>query len=93
MLLEGIRSDLPKMKRYWQEENFTALHEIVHRIHGGACYCGVPQLLNISATLDKQLNAKQYSNAAENIDSMLSACEALVLWQGEYDIDALFQTK
>ncbi len=91
MLIDGIAEDLPAMQNLWKEQKLEALHEIVHRIHGGACYCGVPQLQKISAVLDKQLKDRQYDSARENIPAMFAACEALLAWRETHDLETLFQ--
>ena len=44
MLLEPMTEDMQRIMETWEEENFDALLELVHKMHGAGCYCGVPNL-------------------------------------------------
>lgn len=90
MLLTSLKNETEDIKRFWQEKNYDDLYEVVHRIHGGACYCGVPQLLEASAKLDKNLKDKNYDNCNTEIPALLESCEQLLAWEEEHDLTLLF---
>lgn len=89
MLLNSINEDLGEIRQHWDEKNYQALHDIVHRVHGGACYCGVPTLLKASATFDKLLKNKVY-DCANEFEIFVEACLELLEWQKEHDLDDIF---
>ncbi|MFL0799108.1 MAG: response regulator [Agarilytica sp.] len=98
MLISTMTDDLSQIHTLSQNQDYEALHEIVHRIHGGACYCGVPKLLKVSALLDKKLKDYISDNKAESaqeniqatIDELINSCEVLIAWKKEHDITSLF---
>ncbi len=90
MLLHSLKTDIDDIIRHWQEKSYQDLHEVVHRIHGGACYCGVPALLTISAKLDKNLKDKNYEHCETQVEELVGSCHQLLSWQEEHDINLLF---
>lgn len=77
MLIEALPADLEKLKSLHASHDIESMYQLVHKIYGGLCYCGVPRLreltkrLKISLiendllTLDKQLEALLYE--ADNV--------------------------
>jgi len=61
-LLEMFVSELPetnnKLHEAYSNKNLADLEDIVHKLHGGSCYCGVPQLKTAAAELEKFLKTK-----------------------------------
>lgn len=92
MLLKTLHTDIQDIKGFWKDKDYENLHEIVHRIHGGACYCGVPRLLTSSAKTDKNLKDKRYGNLETEIDELIESCQELIAWQEEHDLALLFTT-
>ncbi len=90
MLLKTLHADIQYIKGFWKDKDYENLHDIVHRIHGGACYCGVPRLLTASATTDKNLKNKRYENIETEIDELIESCQQLIAWQEEHDLALLF---
>lgn len=90
MLLASLTKELVDIKLFWQEKDYGALHEVVHRIHGGACYSGVPRLLDSSAKLDKTLKDKHYDACESQLNTLISHCEELINWHDSHDLHVLF---
>ncbi len=90
MLLSTMKADIEQMQEHAKTEHHEALHQIVHRIHGGACYCGVPSLLKASSTLDKKLKNSSELNYREAIKELTKSCEELLSWEEDHDIELLF---
>ncbi len=90
MLINSLETEIAAIETHWRQKDYAKLQEVVHRIHGGACYCGVPRLLKISATLDKNLNKKQFDNSQEHIDELLASCQELLQWRQSHDLHTLF---
>lgn len=88
MLLKDLPSQIELISNHKQEGNISALEEIVHKVRGGASYCGVPQLKNTSTFADELLRKQQVDDNA--IKALLESMNQLVEWNEEIDIDALF---
>ena len=90
MLLGSLEEDKKNINLSITDENFDRLQEIVHKLHGGCCYCGVPTLLSISAKLDKKLKNKDYSDLESDIKSLIIAIDELIDWSDNTNLEAVF---
>jgi two-component system sensor histidine kinase BarA len=57
MLLQGLPSEREQIAAYANVADWGALQLVVHKLHGGCCYCGVPLLRACAAELEKQLKS------------------------------------
>ena len=55
MLLQGLPAEREQIETYAKVEDWDALQIVVHKLHGGCCYCGVPLLKACASELEKQL--------------------------------------
>ena len=55
MLLQGLPAEREQIETYAKVADWDALQLVVHKLHGGCCYCGVPLLKACAAELEKQL--------------------------------------
>ncbi len=74
MLLNELPAYLEKVQSSYQANNFTALHQIVHKINGSATYCGTPALQAAAEKLEialKQQHTAQTDAGYQQIVSEL----------------------
>jgi two-component system sensor histidine kinase BarA len=90
MLLNDLARDKTTIIELGQQHQWQALQAVVHKIHGGSCYCGVPELKQQSAALDKRLQQQDYTAIEEPIAGTLAAIEALLTWESEHDLEVIF---
>ncbi|WP_250462907.1 response regulator [Microbulbifer litoralis] len=94
MLIKGLVQDEQELKRLRETGDHRALFELVHRMHGGCCYCGVPRLRDATARLQEYLRPLQGDSAAEIdrklVDDTAREIRALREWASEQNLDALF---
>ncbi|WP_308366928.1 MULTISPECIES: response regulator [unclassified Microbulbifer] len=94
MLLDGLMVDEQELKRLQAEGDHKGLFELVHRLHGACCYCGVPRLREATAKLQEQLRPLQEEEEAEvdgrSLEATAREIRALHDWGQEQDLDALF---
>ncbi len=90
MLVKGLASDKQKIQQHAEQKNWAELEAVVHRLHGGCCYCGVPELRNVSATADGLLQKQFYHELDEPIEKLLEAINRLQEWADEHDLESLF---
>ncbi|HEX7764706.1 MAG TPA: response regulator [Cellvibrio sp.] len=90
MLLAGLESEKQQINETLAAENYEESGELIHRLYGSSCYCGVPRLKHISGLLDKLFQSKQYDQARDAIPALNHALDDLIRWGKNKDIDALF---
>ena len=54
-LLAELDEQTPILQTLFDEKAYSALKELVHKLHGSAAYCGVPELKNAELTLENLL--------------------------------------
>ena len=90
MLLQNLEAERTDINAAFEQEDFVKLEELVHRLYGSCCYCGVPRLKKISGLLDKLLQAKQYEQAPGAMVSLNKAIDDVLSWGHNRDINAIF---
>ena len=63
MLVKNLGGERDAINQAFDNQDFEQLEELVHRLYGSCCYCGVPRLKRISGLLDKILQARQFDVA------------------------------
>lgn len=90
MLLAGLDAEKTQINQALAAEDFNTLGELVHRLYGSSCYCGVPRLKHISGLLDKLFQSKQHEQARTAIPALNHALDDLMNWGRDKNLDALF---
>lgn len=90
MLLAGLDAEKAQINQALAAEDFDTLGELVHRLYGSSCYCGVPRLKHISGLLDKLFQSKQHEQARTAIPALNHALDDLMNWGRDKNLDALF---
>ncbi|SDX23674.1 ATP-binding protein [Marinobacter mobilis] len=91
MLLEQLHGDLTRIRDYWDNGDMDGLLECVHKLHGAARYCGVPELREMANLFETAL--KQESADRETLkEQMLAAMERLDNWGEQTDWQAMFRS-
>jgi two-component system sensor histidine kinase BarA len=90
MLLDSLPNEKIQINRAFSEKDFAQMENLVHRLYGSCCYCGVPRLKRVSGLLDKLLNAQQYTQADGALTSLNYAIDDVIDWAKDRDINTLF---
>ncbi|WP_083608016.1 response regulator [Teredinibacter haidensis] len=96
MLLDSLPSARADINTYLSEGNHKELQEVIHKLHGGCCYCGVPRLKKYSSDLDVKLqtalqNDEQPPLLEEKISQLIGVIDQMLKWHKSVDVDALFE--
>jgi len=51
----------------YQQKNYAALLEFIHKFHGSCCYCGVPHLKELCKTIENDLKQQNYAELPKTI--------------------------
>ncbi|WP_370981504.1 response regulator [Agaribacterium sp. ZY112] len=89
MLIESIQQEQPLMEKASREGRYDELYELVHRLHGACCYCGVPELKAAVKCVDTQLKQTELCDA-NDLKKMYQKMKELVSWSSEHDLEVLF---
>jgi two-component system sensor histidine kinase BarA len=90
MLLSGLESEKQQINTALANGEFEELGELIHRLYGSSCYCGVPRLKHISGLLDKLFQSQQYEQARDAIPALNHALDDLINWGRDKELDPLF---
>src|SRR5690606_26566458 len=78
MLIDSLPQCRHDIRSYYAASDHTNLQAVVHKLHGGCCYCGVPQLRQTISTLDKLLVKKQIDGLDSLIRGVIADIENLL---------------
>jgi len=90
MLLSGLVTEKQQINVALANSEYEELGELIHRLYGSSCYCGVPRLKHISGLLDKLFQSEQYEQARDAIPALNHALDDLINWGRDKELDPLF---
>jgi two-component system sensor histidine kinase BarA len=90
MLLSSLEAEKQQINTALEQGAFDELGELIHRLYGSSCYCGVPRLKHISGLLDKLFQTGQYEQARDAIPALNHALDDLINWGRGKELDPLF---
>jgi two-component system sensor histidine kinase BarA len=93
MMLDGLPTEKENINQAIATNNVSALTELIHRLYGSSCYCGVPRLKSISGLLDKLLQAKEIEEAQNAIGTLNHAIDDVISWGKDRDLNDVFGIK
>lgn len=86
MLLDSLATDTQRIMEAWENEEFAALLEQVHKLHGATRYCGVPKLTQALEKLESSLKAADNSQQwPDLLRSFVEQSAALQHWASSHD--------
>lgn len=95
-LLELLLRDLPAqhqaIHQALNESRLDDALDLVHRLHGASCYCGVPELKDACHKIELHLKTTASAPAAIDVIALDLAIAALLDWHEHHDIQALFES-
>lgn len=84
MLYESLNKDVNEIHTLYENKDYSSMYAVVHKFHGGCCYCGVPDLKAVVGLMDKALLAKNLTNIDEYISTFMLEANA---FKEEYERD------
>ena len=89
-LTANLGSEAEEISLLYQQHAWAKLQDKVHRLYGGCCYCGVPELRNASGKLDTLLVKGDHTDLADALNALLKAIQRLREWVEGHDLDIIF---
>lgn len=89
-LTVNLGAEAEEISQLFQQQAWTELQDRVHRLYGGCCYCGVPELRQASGKLDALLVKGDHSDLPNSLNAVLKATQRLREWVEDHDLDIIF---
>ncbi len=90
MLLGSLCETRQQVAQLLEVKDYPRLLEVVHKFHGGCCYCGVPALRKASKTLEDALQACAYDEVDTLTAALLESIDDVKAWSNDIDVASLF---
>ncbi len=65
LFVKELPHELAEIKKFRESNNHKELLKHLHKLHGAACYCGVPRLKYATAELEKTLKQNKPTEIAD----------------------------
>ncbi|MEM8498786.1 MAG: response regulator [Pseudomonadota bacterium] len=94
-MLQGLLDSLPEERKkiadLKQQRDVDAYSMAVHRLHGNACYTGVPVLRQICHSIQDDVKSGHTVQAYARADQLDAEIARLIAWHEQHDLDVLFE--
>jgi len=77
MFVAELPEMLNKIEAGLKLEDREQLHQVIHKLHGGACYCGVPRIKRLSAIIEAQLKTESMETVTTLTNSLVDEMKAV----------------
>jgi len=68
MFLGSLADELSKIKQAHADNDLAEMESLVHKLHGGCCYCGVPKLKQLVKSAEDMLRSSNISKLEEQME-------------------------
>jgi len=90
LLIELIVEERKNIENLFQEQKWKELGAIVHKINGGSCYCGVPELQKQTQKIDSAIDNNKIDIVEECFPCFIKSIDELIHWNDEHELDIIF---
>lgn len=91
LLLEELPLNRTDINSALDELRFADAHDLIHKLHGACCYCGVPSLKMICKKMERQLHIELKMPDLDDRDFFNETVDELLLWKNQHNIQILFK--
>lgn len=90
ILITSLKSEKDKALDFYKQNKWEEIGELAHKLYGGSCYCGVPNLQEKTKAIEKAVNENNIEKVKVIFPELIGAMDELLLWHETYDIDVIF---
>jgi two-component system sensor histidine kinase BarA len=69
LLIKDLKNDFATIEAAYDAQNYPEMLRLVHKLHGALCYCGVPRLKTVVASIETNIK----NNIMESLPFLVSA--------------------
>lgn len=91
MLADTLKRDQNQINQFYQQGDYKALLELVHRLHGATHYCGVPRLTMTAHHTETLLKQGYYSALEDSLFILNDEINNIEHWIEENDVEKGFE--
>jgi two-component system, NarL family, sensor histidine kinase BarA len=87
MLTADLPETLTEIKKAHEQNNLTELSRLLHKLHGGLCYLGLPKFKASTVALEEALKNNSKSTEISHLlnQFILAADEVMQAWKNFHD--------
>jgi two-component system sensor histidine kinase BarA len=78
LLVETLPEERLKIERLYEQSKLDELTEVIHKLHGGCCYCGVPLLKQFAQETEKTLKGHMNVDLQDQVSKLLGSIEETI---------------
>jgi two-component system sensor histidine kinase BarA len=90
LLIASVDNEKESIHKAFKDKDWPTLGNLVHKLNGGSCYCGVPELQKYTESIDKAIQQENYTFVEEEFAQLEVAMNDLLEWGEEHDLDIIF---
>jgi two-component system sensor histidine kinase BarA len=90
LLIASVDNEKESIHKAFKDKDWPTLGNLVHKLNGGSCYCGVPELQKYTESIDKAIQQENYAFVEEKFSQLEIAMSDLLEWGEEHDLDIIF---
>ena len=92
MLLDSFAATKQDILQAQTQKNREQLREAAHKLYGGCCYCGVPDLKGSSKQLELASEKDTWEQINQAVATTLKDIDNIIGWAQEYDLGEILAT-
>jgi len=90
LLITMIKEEMGNIQNFYQQKDWEKLYHLIHKLYGGSCYCGVPDLQKTSQRAESLLQKQNYHDIDEAMSNLFNAMRDIINWDNQYDASIVF---
>lgn len=91
MLVNSLPGSLSAVTTAARSADYARLEALVHQLHGGCCYCGVPRLKRSSKVLETSLQNGDYDRVQALVEDLQAEIKSLLSWVETQNLETVFE--
>ncbi len=73
-----LPSSITEIELHWQKQDFVALQQCIHKLHGASAYIGATRFQKVCYETESNLKRQQYQSLTKLISTLLVEAEAIL---------------
>jgi two-component system sensor histidine kinase BarA len=73
-----LPSSMTEIELHWQKQDFVALQQCIHKLHGASAYTGATRFQEVCYETESNLKQQQYKSLTKLISTLLVEAEAIL---------------
>jgi two-component system sensor histidine kinase BarA len=78
LLVKELPAFKYSIKESYQQENFDAMFQYVHKLHGALSYCSLPEIKSQIQKIERDIKLKQYESIDADLDALFQKLDELI---------------